>query len=246
MPKKGLIFSLTVILLLTGAERSHALTAEEWLQKVDRQMMLTSAEYSAKMIIHAANGVERVFSFEGKVAGEAFALLEFIDPPRQKGTRYLKRGESLWIYFPRQDRTLQIQGHMLRQGVQGGDLSYEDMTESSSLLEKYDSEITSENDTSLTLQLSGKDLSVSYPYREIVIDKHNSLPLKSTYRDASKRPIKELTILEIKRFGDRMYPTVTLIRSLLVEDKWTRFEVESISFDTRFTPDTFTKKNLER
>ena len=221
-------------------------SAADWLSLMDRQMVLSSTEYSAKMTIHLPSGVERVFRFSGKVIGKDFALIEFLEPLRQKGTRYLKRENSLWIYFPRQDRTMQIQGHMLRQGVQGGDLSFEDITESSSMRDNYTAEITDETDSAVTLRLTSHDMTVSYPHRTIILDRKTYLPVRMINNDASNHPIKEMTVIKSRRFGSRSFPVVSEIRSLLVEDKWTRFEIEDIRFGIEFPEDTFTKKSLEK
>jgi len=224
----------------------HAQTAEEWLQRVDRHMVLASAEYRATMTVHLPRGVERLFRFEGKVVGDRLGMMEFLEPPRQKGTRYLKRENNLWIYFPRQDRTMQIQGHMLRQGVQGGDLSFEDLTESGAMLDRYRATISRETDTTVIILLESNDMTVSYPYRELLVDRRSSLPIRIVNSDAGNRPIKEVAMLKTERFGDRIYPVLTEIRSLLVENKWTRFEIEDIRFGVEFPPETFTRKMLER
>lgn len=221
------------------------LTGEEWLRRVDDQMVFKSAEYTASMTVHLADGRERMFRFAGKVVGDQYALMEYIDPPSQKGTRYLKRDDDLWIYFPRQDRTMQIQGHMLRQGVQGGELSFEDMTESSSMWDKYSVEVSSENDTTVTIELEAHDMTVTYPHRKLLIDKRSYLPLHMVYSGVGNQPIKEMGILKSKRYGDRVYPVSTEIRSLLVPNKWTRFDIEDIRFGVDFPPETFTKRELE-
>lgn len=209
-------------------------------------MFFRSAEYTARMTIHTPSGSDRYFIMQGKVVGDRFALVEYIEPPRQKGTRYLKRDDNLWIYFPRQDRTMQIQGHMLRQGVQGGDMSFEDMTESSRLLEKYQANISSMTDTTVTIQLASNDMTVSYPYREMVIDKRTYVPIRIVNSGVGNIPIKEIITLKTKRFKDRIYPVISEIRSLLVEDKWTQFEITEMRFGVEFPEDTFTKKVLER
>ncbi|MFC2150698.1 outer membrane lipoprotein-sorting protein [Calditrichota bacterium] len=237
---------LILISLTLQVTATQGKTAEEWLKSLDHQLFLRSASYSASMVVHTPNGDERTFKFDGKVVGSEFALMEYTEPPRQKGTRYLKSGDALWIYFPRQDRTMQIQGHMLRQGVQGGDMSFEDMTESKELLTQYEVTIGGETDTSVTLALVSHDMTVSYPYREIVLDKRNSLPISIMNRDASGNPLKMIKTLKTKQIGNRYYPVSTEIRSMLVKDKWTRFDVDNLQFDVVFSEDTFTKRGLER
>ncbi len=241
-----ILLTALIVTSITFRVSAQPRTAEEWLARVDDQMYYESAEYTAKMIIHKPGGSDRLFRMAGKVVGDRFALMEYLEPPRQKGTRYLKRDDNLWIYFPRQDRTMQIQGHMLRQGVQGGDLSFEDMTESKKLLEQYKAEITAETDTTVTILLKSHDMTVSYPFRELLVEKQTGLPIRIVNSGVGNTPIKEINILETKRFGKRTYPVVTEIRSLLVEDKWTRFEVEEMRFGVEFPEGTFTKKVLER
>ena len=238
------VFPFVTVLCL--AATAYAQTADEWIERVDRNTAFASAEYTAKMTIHLPRGGERIFRFAGQVVGDELAMMEFLEPPSQKGIRYLKRDKNLWIYFPRQDRTMQIQGHMLRQGVQGSDLSYEDLTESSEMRKLYSATITGQTDTTVTILLQARDMTVSYPYRELLIDKRNSLPLRIVSSDAGNHPIKEEVMLKTRRFGERVYPVVSEIRSRLIEDKWTRFEVEDIRFGVKFPLETFTKKVLEK
>ncbi|NQT34925.1 outer membrane lipoprotein-sorting protein [bacterium] len=237
-----ILILLTISIILP----CQAQTAAEWIEKLDKQMFYQSAEYTALMTVHSPGGTDRYFRMQGKVVGDQFALMEYLDPPRQRGTRYLKRDDNLWIYFPRQDRTMQIQGHMLRKGVQGGDMSFEDMTESSSLLEKYEALLIGETDTTVTIMLESHDMTVSYPFREILIDKRTVIPIRIVNSGVGRMPIKEIITLATKRFGDRIYPVSTEIRSLLVKDKWTRFDIEEMKFGVNFPEDTFTKKMLER
>lgn len=241
-------WSLAAMLLLStattvlGSDRS----AMDWLKAVDRNQVLKSAHYVATMTVHLSGGQERLFKMDGKVVGDSMALIEYLEPKRDQGTRYLKREGSLWIYFPRVDRTMQIQGHMLRQGVQGGDMSFEDLTESSSWEQKYNAEIVSEDAREVKIRMEAKDMTVSYPYREITIDKQLHLATHIVNRDASDQPIKEVVVEKTQTYGDRTYPTSTRIRSLLTEDKWTRFQVESIEFNVHFPVGTFTKRGLEQ
>ncbi|MBZ0263850.1 outer membrane lipoprotein-sorting protein [bacterium] len=237
---------ILITLTLCFLTESQGQTAKEWLDRIDANMAFMTAEFTAKMTVHHPNGQERMFRFVSKVREDKFALMEFVDPPRERGTRYLKREGNLWIYFPRQDRTLQIQGHMLREGVQGGDFSYEDLTESRELEEMYNASIESETDTTLIIFLEAKDMTVSYPFQLITIDKVSSLPVQQLYSGIGNTPIKEMIVLETLNFGKRKFPTKMEIRSLLVDGKWTKLEFEAIEFGVELPPDIFTKESLEK
>jgi hypothetical protein len=236
---------LVTAILLIAVSTTSARTADEWLDLVDRNMTYDAAEWEGRMIVHTPGGREREFGLIGKVEGETRALMEYTDPPRERGVRYLKRDDQLWIYFPRQDRTMLVQGHMMREGVQGGDFSYEDMTESKTLRDKYTASIVEENDSTVVIEMVGKDLSMSYPYRKIFIDKETGVAMRTILSGVDNQPIKEMRVLELEKVAGRQYPTVTDIHSLLVDDKWTRWEIENIRFVEGFPDDMFTKQRLE-
>jgi outer membrane lipoprotein-sorting protein len=233
---------LTLLFISTTYAKKSAM---DWISAVDENMVLRSAQYTATMTVHLSNGTERLFRMKGKVVGDKYALMEYIEPKRDKGTKYLKREESLWIYFPRVDRTMQIQGHMLREGVQGGDMSFEDMSESRAWEDIYDAEIIFEDDKEVQIRLASKDMSVSYPYREISVNKSNGLPMRILNKDASDEPIKEILIVDYITIANRSFPHIYEIHSKLVEGKWTKFEFEEIEFNVDFDEDTFTKRSLE-
>jgi len=69
-------------------------------------------------------------------SGTDKALVEFTNP-QDKGTRYLKIGKELWIYFPSEQDMVKISGHMLKEGMMGSDVSYEDALETDALHKKY-------------------------------------------------------------------------------------------------------------
>ena len=49
--------------------------------------------------------------------------------------------------MPRAERVQKISGHMLRQGMMGSDMSYEDMLEAADFEEKYEAEVVGEEET---------------------------------------------------------------------------------------------------
>ena len=59
--------------------------------------------------------------------GSEKAFTENLSPAREAGTKMLKLKDKLWTYSPQTDRIIQISGHMLRQSINGSDMSYKDM-----------------------------------------------------------------------------------------------------------------------
>ena len=140
--------------------------------------------------------------------GAEKAFIEFTSPPRDKGTRYLRNNENLWMYFPKANRTIKISGHMLRQSMMGSDISYEDQTDRNKLNELYDSSILSETDGIYTLELLAKEgIETSYYRRVIDIAKDTYTIKNSSMYANSGKLLKVLTVEEIQHIGDRYYIT---------------------------------------
>ena len=92
-----------------------------------------------------------------------------LEPAREKGTKLLRKEDNLWLYMPRAERVQKISGHMLRQGMMGSDMSYEDMLEAADFEERYEAEVIGEEETAgrpcWKLEARARDESVSYPRR---------------------------------------------------------------------------------
>ena len=69
------------------------------------------------------------------------AAIEFVAPAREKGTKMYRKGDEMWMYLPAVERTQKISGHMLRQGMMGSDMSYEDMSGNTDWSEDYTGEV---------------------------------------------------------------------------------------------------------
>ena len=109
--------------------------------------------------------------------------MTYLKPRRDKGTKMLKLGDDLWIYMPNVDRVQKISGHMLRQGMMGSDLSYEDMMTS----QKAPRELSLRSYRFRggrwprllgTEMMSARDETVTYPKRKTWIVKDEKLALK--------------------------------------------------------------------
>lgn len=63
-------------------------------------------------------GETRYKTTEAVAQGSSQAFVEFTNP-EDRGVRYLKRDKNLWIYFPKEQDTVNISGHLLKEGMPG-------------------------------------------------------------------------------------------------------------------------------
>ena len=105
------------------------------MRKLDANVSYSSIRYTGRMEI-TIGGETRSKTMDAIAQGSSRAFVEFTNP-EDRGTRYLKRDKNLWIYFPKEQDTVKLSGHLLKEGMMGSDVSYEDALESSNYQEKY-------------------------------------------------------------------------------------------------------------
>jgi len=151
-----------------------AQTADEIIDKVDKNMSAENRVVESSMTIHGKRNSRTMTSISHSV-GDTQSFTEYLTPAREKGTKMLKLEDKLWIYSPSTDRTIQISGHMLRQSVMGSDFSYEDMMEDRELTDIYDATLIGEEEIdgviAYVLELVAIVEDVSYHSRKMWIDK---------------------------------------------------------------------------
>ncbi len=242
-----LIFILCSVLIYCQASTEiYCDTAAEILDKVDYNMTPDKVIYQGEMIINKKDKVYKK-NMNIRAIGAEKAFIEFTSPPRDKGTRYLRNDENLWMYFPKANRTIKISGHMLRQNMMGSDISYEDQTDRNKLSELYDATILSKTDEMYTLELVAKEgVDTSYHRRVIDIDKATYTLKNSSMYAKSGKLLKILTVEEIQKIGDRYYITNFKMEDKIRLDSYTRLILKNIQINSDIPENVFTLKNLER
>ncbi len=176
------------------------------------------------------------------------SLTEFTNP-RDRGTKFLKRGDELWMFFPDAEDIVKISGHMLNQGMMGSDFSYQDLMESDKLIDLYEFEIISEEEIDgrpcyVLEGLAREGKEVSYYKRKIWIDKERFVGLKEELYARSGRLLKELNVLQVEEIEGRWYPLRSVMEDKLRKDTSTEVILKAIEFNPLIPEGTFTLENL--
>ncbi len=224
-------------------------SADELLDAMDKNLTFEARKTRTIMTVEGRR--TRTYEMVSYGRGEEDAAIEYVSPPRDKGTRMLKLGDELWIYLPGADRVQKISGHMMRQGMMGSDVSYEDMMASREMRERYDAKVTGESTHDdrpcWTLELKAKDDTVTYPRRVTCVDKATLIPLKQELYAQSGMLLKTWTMSDVKPFpGGRQFPTRMEVRDHVKKDSVTRMEFRDIEFDVAYPKEVFSLRWLER
>lgn len=246
-----MLFFITVYIppntqILNAQDR---LSASEILDRIDENMVSNTVISSSKMIIHK-QGRTDIKEMKTWGVGRKKGFVEFYSPARDKGTKYLRIEDELWMYLPSVEKVVKISGHLLRQSMMGSDFSYEDMLNRLTLQDDYSAEITGEEDfrgmSCYVLELTAKHREVTYYRRVILVEKERFIAVKSQMYAKTGKLLKSSHVEKIDKIGDRFYPTHIVMTDELRKNSQTEFIMSDVEFDVSIPESIFTRRNLEK
>ena len=243
------IIITNIILLALSFRVFSQPSAEETIDKVDRNMSSKSRIFESSMTIHGTRA-SRIVTSKSYTVGDKKSFTEYLSPAREQGTKMLKLEDQLWIYSPSTDRVIQISGHMLRQSVMGSDLSYEDMMEDRKLKDLYNSVIAGSEEVdgrkTWVVELTAKVEDIAYAKRKIWIDAERFVPLKEELYARSGQLLKKSTLSDVIRIDGRWFPTKIIYKDMLKQGEGTEFKISKVEFNTEIPEYIFTKAALKQ
>jgi outer membrane lipoprotein-sorting protein len=222
----------------------------ELLRKIDETQTAGSKITVWEMTIRGRRG-SRTVKAKSWIEGVDRAFTEYLDPPREAGTKMLKIGGQLWTYAPSADRTIQVAGHMLRQSVMGSDMSYEDLMEDPKLERLYEAKVTGEQAVlerpCWVIELTARSgIDPAYHARKLWVDRERFLVLKEERFATSGRLLKTTEVTSVARMAGRWVAERAVFRDALKNDGGTDFLVTSVEFDPRIPDSVFSQASLRK
>ena len=237
------------LMLSLGNIAIAAPTADEILAQIDQNMNYDTRTAQLQMTVTKGRRI-KVYEMTSHGRGADEAAIEFLAPARDKGTKMLKKGDELWMYLPSIEQTQRISGHMLRQGMMGSDMSYEDILESSALRNLYTATVTGE-ETLLErpvykLELIAKSNEIAYAKRVSWIDKEYLVPVKEELYATSGMLVKEWTMTDVIDVEGRKFPTLIIVEDKLQANSKTEMRFVKVDFKVDVEDEVFSQRWLER
>ena len=240
----GIVISILFSSLIVAA--AAEMTAEEIINKRDDNEYFETAQMEAEMII--VSGSRIITKTMVALTDKQNSLVEFTNS-QDRGTKFLKREDDLWMFFPDAEEIIKISGHMLNQGMMGSDFSYQDVMESDKLTDLYDFEIIKEEEFDgrpcyVLEGIAREGVKVSYYRRVSWIDRERFIGLKEELYTQSGRLLKETKVNKIEKIEERWVPTNSVMENKLRKDTYTEFTITQIKFNLEIPEETFTLQNL--
>jgi outer membrane lipoprotein-sorting protein len=240
------VFAFAAAIAAAGA--ASAQSVDEILSRVDANMSFQSIRYTGRMEI-TVGGETRSKTMVAMAQGSSKAFAEFTNP-EDKGVRYLKLEKNLWIYFPKEQDTVKISGHLLKEGMMGSNVSYEDALESSDFRTKYSATLRGEEPVGdrrcYVLELRAKIPTAAYERWVLWIDAERYVTLKEEMYARSGKMLKSSAALEVTQISGRWFPARTQYVSKIRSNTSTVFAMTRVELDTKLDAQQFTMAALTK
>jgi hypothetical protein len=191
----------------------------------------------------------RAMTIEAWSKGKDYSLVRILEPKKDRGTATLKDKHDLFTYLSNTGRTIKISGAMMGGSWMGSHFTNDDLVRDTRLADDYD--VTQLPDDKLDGTPVYRFALIPRPGRPIVWGKVELLvrisdeqPLRQTFFDEDKKPVRELDLADLKTVGGKTIPTVMMMKPLDGSGEYTRVTWKELRFDVNLDAGFFSVSNL--
>ncbi len=245
---RAALLALGLAMVLTAGISFAAGPSADQIVKGSFDHMRGKASVSTvTMTIHRPDW-QRKMVMKAWTKGQADSIFFITSPPKDAGNGTLKKGAEMWLYNPKVNRVIKLPPSMMAQSWMGSDFSNNDLAKSDSIINDYIHKIigteTVDGKKVYSIQSTPKpDAPVIWGMQKLKIREDNVF-LQQDFFDESKQLVKSLSFLQIKKIGDRLYPTKWKMVEAANKDKYTVLIYDTLEFKDDLPGRLFTLANL--
>ena len=182
--------------------------------------------------------------------GNDFMMILITGPARDKGTAFLKRGDEIYNWIPRIERSIKLPPSSMLQSWMGSDFTNDDLVKQSSMVNDYEHTLMGKEEIAgreayKILLKPKEEASVVWGKVEAWVDTEEFLFLKLAYYDEEGKLINTLLGKNIKTMGSRTVTSLLEITPARDPGNKTVLEYQSIEFDKPIDDAFFSLRNLK-
>ena len=246
MKKTAIIKLVTVLFIILPVISVHAESAEDIIEKMDDLQTFRTMKSTGKIISHDRFGT-KISEFINISRGKTEFLIEFTSL-EERGQKILRTPDELFLFYPDAEEIIRLQGAALRQSMLGSDISYEDMTEGTNTLSRYNVVLTGEESIEGNMchiiQMDAKKKKTAYPRQIVWVDKVKYVPRKVEYYSRSGKLLKTMELVDFAEEKGKIILTSMIIRDKLKKTSSTELLIETYKLNPPVHPATFTLEEL--
>ncbi len=247
----------TALLILLGAATAGAaeLSADEIVRRAEDALRGETAQMKATMTITTPRWKRELSfrSWDDRKKDRSFTRL--LSPKKDRGTGFLRLGNTLWTYLPRVERTTRIPPSMMLQSWMGSDFTNDDLARESSLVEDYTARVIGEREIE-GRRAFGVEL-IPHPDAPVVWSKIEAwvvaetfAPLLYEYYDEPDperfEMVRRMRFSDVRQVQGRPMPHLWVMEPLDKPGHETRVRLDEMLLDEPLDDDIFTQSNLKR
>ena len=249
-----------VALLLVGAGPPlepvrPPLAPEELVRRAEQALRGDTALMRAVMTITTPRWTRQVAfrSWDDRLGDRSF--IRILSPRKDRGTGFLRIGETFWTYLPRVERTTRIPPSMMLQSWMGSDFSNDDVARESSMIDDYTAEFLGQREIDAQLAVGvelrpREEAPVVWARLDVWLRASDYAPLLYLYYDEASEGtfelLRRLRFSEVRQVQGRPFPHVWAMETIDKPGRRTEIRVEEIRLDEKLADEVFSHANLER
>lgn len=241
------LFTILLLLVLSAFSQPDP---REIVRQADLRLRGETSRSQMSMTIERPSW-SRTISMKTWTKGNEYALIMITDPPRDKGTVFLKRGDEVWQWLPSISRTIKIPPSMMMQSWMGSDFTNNDLVQDASVVEDYTHTLLGDTtlrgyDTWIINMVPKPQAPVVWENVKVWITKEKYIELRAEYYGEDGELVNTLVLEEIKELGGRVIPTRWIMTPADKKNQKTIMNYESIEFNVPIQDSFFSIQNMKR
>ena len=247
----GLFTTMLVLLIVSGGEPLSAEnTSQEILDKIDKMWRGESSTGTYEMKIKTSNW-ERNLRIKSWTKGLDYTLIRIEYPKKEKGVSTLKVKNNLWNYLPKINRVIKVPSSLMMGSWMGSHFTNDDLVKESTLANDYRHSITFQGERDgqevyeITL-LPKEEAAVVWGKIVILVRKNDLMPLYEEFFDEDGKPVRKMTLTDVKMMGGRLLPTRMTVVPYDKPGEFTEVTYGEISFNVELSETFFSLRNLKQ
>ena len=235
---------IVCLLILSG--QIYATQVETIMEDVESMLRAESQHAKIQMIIKTKKW-ERKVRLESWSKGVDYSLIRILGPKRDRGITFLKRYQEMWQYIPKIERRIKIPTSMMMQSWMGSDFTNDDLVKDASYTDDFKAKLIETTPDTYRVELIPYD-HAPVKWGKIIIDisRRYKLPVVQVFYDEFGEIVREMTMENIKKVGNRWVAHRIQVIPLTKEGHSTTMTFEMIKHNIKLSPSRFSLQALER
>lgn len=250
MPAKRLLLMSIILFSFTAlwdGSRLQAQNIDEVVRKMDELYRANSSYAELEMEIVTPHW-QRTLLMNTWTEGKKKTFIRILSPAKEKGTATLRLGSEMWNYLPRSNKILKIPPSMMMGSWMGSDFTNDDLVKEFTLLDDFTHEFVHPDDALpglVYVALIPKE-GVPVVWGKIVaaVHKESYLPEWDRYYDEKGGLMRVINFKDVKKFGDRLIPSVMEVIPQDKKDQKTVLRYLKAEFNIHIPDEVFSQRNL--